>query len=339
MVDRLSCKAGPILLDPPSFATLEVERRDHAEGRPAPLRWLGFLDDLSHRLSGEPARRWSPRDLVSARGQLVAWLPSSAAVATAIGGGPLTYLCWGVPDYGGAKSLLFTTLLSRATHLLVNDVVTRDELKARTGRTASLVPYFVDTDFFAYRGPEERGDFLFCNGSNCRDPSVLAGLAERGHEVVWLCNDSDMSKTYGSRHPRLKLCSRISYEELRHHYQTCAAAIMPVNHAPLAAGQTTGIEALSCGAPLFISQCRSATIFGGLPTVTTLTTNDATSWSHLIAEKLQAPGDTLQKTHLSSLAMRQRMSYVAVSEAWVPFLSGDGSGKAPSRSPPARRRA
>jgi hypothetical protein len=256
---------------------------------------------------------------------LVAWLPSSAAIATAIRGGPLSYLCWGVPDYAGVKSLLFTTLLSRATHLLVNDEVTRDEIEARTGRTASLAPYFVDTEFFDYRSPDERGDFLFCNGSNGRDPSVLAGLAERGHEVLWLCNDPDLHKAYSSRHPRLKLCSRISYEELRRHYQTCAAAIMPVKHDPHAAGQTTGIEALSCGAPLFISQCRAASIFAGLPTVATLPTNDAVSWARLIAEKLQAPGDAARMTRLSSLAIRQRMSYAAVFEAWSPFLRGDGS--------------
>ncbi|MGB5084688.1 MAG: hypothetical protein WBO09_08760 [Methylocystis silviterrae] len=332
MIRGPSCKAAPILLDWPSWGSLLAERRDRAEGRPVPLRWFGLLDDMSRALSGEPAQRWSPRDLISARGHLVAWLPSSAAVATAIRGGPLSYLCWGVPDYAGAKSLLLTTLLSRATHLLVNEEVTRDEIKARTGRTASLAPYFVDTEFFAYRGPAERSDFLFCNGSNGRDPEVLAGLAERGHEVVWLCNDPVLREAFASRNPRLKLCSAISYEELRRYYQTCAAAIMPVASDTHAAGQTTGLEALSCGAPLFISQCRAASIFSSLPAVVTLPTNDAATWARLIAERLQAPGAAAQKTQLSSFAIHQRMSYAVVPEAWVPFLGGHGSAKAPSRS-------
>ena len=325
MVDRPSGKAAPILLDPVSFAALEAERRDRAEGRPVPLRWVGLLDDLSRSLSGEPVQCWSARDLVSARGQLVAWLPSSAAVATAIRGGPLSYLCWGVPDYGAVKNLLFTTLLSRATHLLVNEDVTRDEIKVRTGRTALHAPYFVDTVFFDYRGPEGRGDFLFCNGSNGRDPGVLVGLVEIGHEVVWLCNDPDLHKAYSSRHPRLKLLSRISYEELLRLYQTCTAAIMPVASDPHAAGQTTGLEALSCGAPLLISQCRAASIFAGLLTIAPLPTNDAASWSRLIAEELQASGYAAEKTERSARAVRQRLSYAAVSEAWSPFLRVDGS--------------
>jgi glycosyltransferase involved in cell wall biosynthesis len=315
VVGRPSCKAAPILLDRWGWETLLAERWDRAEGRPVPLRWFGLLDDLSRGLSGETAQRWSPRDLVSARGQLVAWLPSSAAIATAIRGGPLSYLCWGVPDYVGAKTFLFMTLLSRATHLLVNDEVTRDEIKVQTGRTAALVPYFVDTEFFAYRGLEERGDFIFCNGSNGRDPSMLAGLAERGHDVAWLCNDPVLREAFRSRHPRLKLCSRLSYEELRRLYQTCAAVITPVGSDTHAAGQTTGLEALSCGAPLLISQCRAATIFAGLPSAYIVSSDDSEQWSTKVASLARRNGALSDETYKSAELIRQRHSGVALSEA------------------------
>jgi hypothetical protein len=335
MRSRRECRYAPILLDAPTFAILEAERRDRSEGRSAPLRWLGFIDELSRALSGMPACRWSPQDLVVARGQLVACLPSAAALATAMRGGPLTYLCWGLPNYGDAKNLIFTMLLSRATHLVVNEEVTRGEILARIGRAAALAPYFVDADYFSYRSIGERDDFLFCNGSNGRDPNVLIGLVEIGHKLVWLCNDAKLRDAYGSRHPRLKVCSSVSFDELRRLYQTCAAAIIPVKDDHHAAGQTTGIEAIACGAPLYISQCRAASIFAGLPTVTTLSTNDVAAWSHAITESLRASHIAAQSlTQLSSSIIRQRMSISVVTDAWSRHLCSGGSPTTPKSAMP-----
>lgn len=316
-----SFDAPPILLDRGSWEALLGERQDRIEGRLAPLRWFGLLDKLSLTRSGQPARRWSPYDLALMRGQLVVCQPSSAAIATAIMGRPLTYLCWGVPDYSGAKSFLFTTLLTRATHLLVNEEATRCEIQKLMGRTASLAPFFVDTDFFTYSGPEDRGDFIFCSGSNNRDPELLAGLAEIGHEVVWLCNDLALHKAFVSRHPRLRLCTRITYDELRRLYQTCAVAITPVVSDTHAAGQTTALEALSCGSPLLISQCRAASIFAGLPSVENVGTSDPRQWAIQIEQLTHGNRIAADATRTSAEMICDRHSAAAVSEVLSSLIS------------------
>lgn len=305
-----------LLLDCHAWPKIVAERDDRAAGRAVPLRWFGFLDDLSTSLSGQPAALWTWADALNPRGHLVAWHPSRMAMAAAFAGKPMTYLCWGLPDYTGPKAQVFDMLLRRARHVVVNEEVTQCQIRDRIGRTAPIVPYFVDTAFFAFAGPERRQPFLFCNGANDRDPEMLVALAALGHQIVWLCNDPALIAAYAKRHPKLRIVTRPSYEELRTLYQTCAAAIMPVTRDAHAAGQTTGLEAISCGAPLVISTGRTATIFRGLPSVFPVDGFDPGEWSRTISKAISRAADGQP----SSLSIRRSHSFRSVRDALTPTL-------------------
>ena len=108
-------------------------------------------------------------------------------------------------------------------------------------------------------------------------------LAHSGRSVIWLVNNRDLIGRYGDAHPNLRLLFHVTNEELRRLYQTCRAAIMPALRDFHAAGQTTGLEAISCGAPVVMSQGRAATIFAGVPGVRVVADNTPGSWLAAIA--------------------------------------------------------
>lgn len=320
MATEWTIRAWQILFDRAGWNALLVERKEQTGEQSAPRRWLGILGDIFSQMTGTPVRVWSPEDAFRGRGCLVTWWPSREAIATAIAGGHLIYICWGMPRYHGVRRSVYRALLARADELIVNDEITRHAIETKIGRTASVVPNFVDTDFFAYKGREGRGNFLFCNGSNERDPNVLAGLAALGHKVIWLCNNGALRKAFENRFPRLMVCSDITNEHLRHFYQTCAAVVMPITRDVHAAGQTTGLEALSCGAPLLISECRAATIVKSLPTVTAIGANSPAEWSRRASEIIATSSSAYERTHAASLEVRRRWSASAVASAWSPIL-------------------
>jgi len=108
-------------------------------------------------------------------------------------------------------------------------------------------------------------------------------LAQSGRSVVWLVNNRDLISRYGDAHPNLRLLFHVTNEELRRLYQTCQAAIMPARRDFHAAGQTTGLEAISCGAPVVMSQGRAATIFAGVQGVRVVTGNTHEAWIEAVA--------------------------------------------------------
>jgi hypothetical protein len=308
-----------IVLDGASRSLLLAQRAAKRSGEPVPTRWHGLLDTLSLDAAGIGAAERDWRHVLIGRACLVAWQLSPEAIATAARGRGLVYLCWGVGDRPGWKGAVERMVLRRAEHVLVNDATTAGEVTRIAGRQAHLVPFFVDTDYFAFRPLEGRQRFLFCNGFNDRDPEVLVGLAERGFQVVWLVNDAAMSARYASRHPNLSLASGLSFAELRRLYQTCAAAVMPALRDAHAAGQTTGTEAVACGTPLAISAGRTAGIFAGLPSVRAVSTRDANVW-------VDEVGDLLKQANLARMAevsadiIRRRITKEHVIQALMPFL-------------------
>ena len=311
---------GPILLSPESWPSLVAEREDRAQGRDTPVRWPGLLDDLSKARFGAPARCWTAKDLVDRRGHLIAWVPSWAALASAFTRAPLTYICWGAPAYRGAKAWAFNMLLSGSTRLVVNEEVTQRQVIERIGRMAPIVPYFIDTDFFAFRPSAGRESFLFCNGTNDRDPEMLVALAELGHEIRWLCNDPTLIAAYSARHPGLRIVTRPTYPELRNLYQSCAAAILPVAQDVHAAGQTTGMEAIACGAPLLISDTRAARILAPYPSVAVVPGSDAGLWSARIKAQLEVISQAPAATAKAAEMLQAKVSQAAVRSAWLPFI-------------------
>jgi len=306
---------GPLLLDNHSWKQLLKERRHSSGGGSVPLRWHRLIDEISRELTGEPIEPWTLRHAFSRHAQLIAWLPSLSAVFMAFRKrGHLIYLCWGVPAYKGLKRMAFRLMLTRAAHLLVNEDVTRTQIKAAIGRSARIVPYFVDTDYFSYHPVGGRKGFLFCAGSNDRDPEVLLGLAEVGYEVVWLVNDPRLLATYSNRHSRLQVRSRVPYEILRKLYQTCAAVVSPLARDLHAAGQSTGLEALACGAPLLISPCRAATLFEAMPSVCVVESSEPAVWSRAVQDLSDRVAKEPRLTEIVALTVGKRFTYEAVKE-------------------------
>jgi glycosyltransferase involved in cell wall biosynthesis len=272
-----------LLFDRQSYASL-VQQQEHFReraGHSVPLKWHRFLDQWAQERTGEPIAPCSLARLAGG-GVLFAWLPSRDAVVAALLG-RLVYLYWGGAPSGGMRRAGLRFILRHARVVLVNDPVAGEEAEALAGCRAVQVPMFIDTDFFAYGPPENREQFLFCAGSNDRDPDMLVALAQSGRPVVWLVNNRELLDRYSGAHPNLRLLFHVTNEELVRLYQTCHAAIMPARRDFHAAGQTTGLEAISCGAPVVMSPGRAATIFAGVPGVRVVAENTREAWLAAIA--------------------------------------------------------
>ena len=301
------------MLDFLEYPILERQRREYAAGNDVPRRWHVLVDALSVRLSGSPARPFHFRDLVSRRASLFTWIPSREALLAALWGRGLTYLCWGGLGRTGVMGLGERTILRRAERLLVNDAVTQGEIEYLTGRRSVMIPYGVDTDFFTFSGREGRDDFVFCNSVNDRDPDVLLALAEAGHRVVWTVDDPTLRGPYAGRHPNLHLMPRKPFPELRRLYQTCRAFVMPLRRDAHAAGQTTILEALSCGAPVVASEGRTSGIFSGLPSVSIVHGKVVEDWLAAVSS-LAAGEDADERVRKSRRLIEQQWSFDRVLE-------------------------
>lgn len=263
-----------VLLADRDIALLQREKAARASGLPQPMNIRLLLDEISE--GGAQAM-----SLTKKTNNTIAFVYhfDRAIVAHAALRRPFTFLVWGLPHRGFFRDAIARFVLRRASLLLANDPDSAEETLQWSGRAPLMVPYFIDTDFFVVEndGPP-REDFLFCPSSNGRDPELLCALAERGARVVWLNNDAALTARYANRVPTLTIVTRPDFNELRTLYQTCRACILPVNDARHAAGQTTALEALACGAPVFITQSRTSAIFREEGLVTILPSNDAQKW-------------------------------------------------------------
>lgn len=321
-----------IMFDHNARARLAQQRSERAEGVEVPLRWHQLLDWLSRTHTGRGVTETSMTHVLSGRARLLAWQPSYNALLAAMGLGGLIYLCWGFPYRVGWRDRRLELILRRAQHLLVNDDATKAEIAGRIGREAQIVPFFVDTQFFAFRPLHGRDDFLFCNGINDRDPDLLLSLARRGHRIVWLVNDDSLFQKYEGSHANLSLRRNVTYAELRFLYQTCRATIMPTIRDAHCAGQTTGMEAISCGAPLLMSPGRTAGILAPLPSVVVVADNSSDSWDAAVrAMSVNVGQDTWQTALLASRDLLVPLiSTASVTAALTPIFHWQPVGIAPS---------
>ena len=271
-----------LLFDRQAYASL-VQQQEHFReraGYSVPLKWHRFLDQWAQERTGEQIAPCSLARLAGG-GVLFAWLPSRDAIIAAVLG-RLVDLYWGGAPSGGVRRAALRFILRHARVVLVNDPVAGEEAETLAGCRAVQIPMFIDTAFFAYGPPDNREQFLFCAGSNDRDPDMLVALAQSGRSVVWLVNNRDLLDRYSGAHPNLRLLFHVTNEELVRLYQTCHAAIMPARRDFHAAGQTTGLEAISCGAPVVMSPGRAAAIFAGVPGVRVVAENTPEAWLEAI---------------------------------------------------------
>ena len=245
----------------------ELERqRLAADSDDVPIQWHLFVDNLVKDLSGQRVEAFTFCKTLLGRQTLFAWHPSSPIVWSALRQN-LIYLSWGVPWESGLKQALLKMALSRSANLLVNEAVTREELTTiLPQKDIFLMPFYIDPEWWSFSPHTNRESYLFCPGLNDRDPEVLIELARKGHLVIWLANKAS-EQEYNDKFENLRVVSGIPYLELRQYYQSCRAVILPLKEDRHAAGQTTSMEAMACGAPIYISSGRTSSIFAEQPSV------------------------------------------------------------------------
>ena len=242
------------------------EIRESEATRPGPRGWHDVLRGVAVALSGAPPARAGWRDLGGGTHLFVSWSPSSLTLAAALLGRPVFYLCWGLPTedsnslVGCAKLARLRVLLAHSRRVAVNDPVTAADVRELTGRTPAVIPYVVDTTYFQYSPPTRREDFLLAPGDNGRDETLLSTLAGKGFKIIRVTRDPHVLKRHARSPANLEVRHNVSSEELRRLYQKARAVLLPLRNVKHAAGQTSALEAIACGAPLIISQGRTAAI-------------------------------------------------------------------------------
>ena len=289
---------GSLILDPIEWRRTLRQRAALAAGADLPLRWNDLLDRLAggRILPADPFRIFAP-------GTHFSWHLHRSTIIAALLRRPLAYLCWGVDYHRGLRRMVARVVLRAARVVFVNDHRTAAEVRSLAGVEARQVPYFVDTEFFTFAPAESREDYLFCPGANDRDGEVLLALARLGHNVVWLNNLTTSANRYAGLDKRLKVISRPAFAELREHYQRCAAVVQPLIRDIHAAGQTTTLEALACGAPVVLGAGRSAELFACEGLVRSVAGSDAALWDEAIRA-------TLDEAQREPHALRRRAELV-----------------------------
>ena len=268
----------PLILDRIECQRTLTQRKALAEG--APLRWNDLLDRVTHgRILSASA------STMFAHGIHFGWHLRPSTILAALLRRPLAYMCWGVAYHRGVRRRIARMVLRAADVVFVNDARTAEEVRAVAGVEAQRLPYMVDTEFFAFSA-DAREDFLFCPGANDRDGDVLLGLARLGHKVVWLNNLPDLAARHAGLSPNLTIVAHPSFADLRSLYRRCAAVVQPLTRDIHAAGQTTTLEALACGAPVILGTGRTAGMFAQADLVDVVAGRDSNAWSAAVARAL-----------------------------------------------------
>jgi hypothetical protein len=269
---------------------IRIEDPDGA--RNYPRTWYDVLGTVAEEWTGVGPCRFAWRLLLDAQCAFLSWRPNLGILCASLLRRRTAYLCWGMPNPAASRLPLFmrTTrlraILRRVDLILVNDEVTRDEVRRLANREATVVPFVVDTDFFQFAPYDGREDFVLVPGDNDRDENLISELAGRGLRVVRIARMPGLPRLYertvstGSVTVRLF----VPYTELRLCYQRAAVVLLPLTSHNHAAGQTAFLEAVACGAPVVISASRTSTIIGRQKSVFVCPSRRVDDWLDKIAE-------------------------------------------------------
>jgi len=297
----------PIALTKQALDIAKSHRQAFAAGeRPISLQLL--LDEMADGGAIAVNSLRSPRNAVA-----LGWQFSPRILMWALAGRPIVYLVWGLPARGLVRDALMKLLLRSANLILVNDAASADEVRQFCERDATNVPYLVDTAYYNQASLKAREDFLFCPSSNDRDGEILLALAKSGFPVIWMNNDRDLITHYRDAHANLQIVTRPSFAELRRLYQTCRACILPLKADIHAAGQTTALEALACGAPVILSRGRTSSIFEADGLVQVVDGAEVDLWASALA---YLPSQTELDRRRNAIAMSHGPNAFAIAMLW-----------------------
>jgi hypothetical protein len=304
-----------------------------------PLSWFEIIQLAAKELGA--ALRVGKKSWGSlGRGVLLSWAPNGITLAGCAIGAPVVYLCWGGPADPlhtwryRLKIWRLRYILRRASLLLVNDLHTATDIFRWSGRRPTEIPYGVDCDFFSYNPPESRAGFLLVPGNNDRDEQCVLGLADGGEKIVRVTNDPGTRAFYEARaHPGVTVRFAVTFEELRDLYQTAGAVLMPVLTANHAAGQTSALEALACGAPLIVTAgSRLATIVGGFPAVSQTPSNAPADWARALeCLRHEEPAGLGRTTLATTQAIRRKHDVYVVRDELSRAIAHAGNWERGSR--------
>lgn len=167
------------------------------------------------------------------------------------------YLCWGVPKrrsrFRGLRLIKLKLILKGAKVLIVHDPLTRRWIRRFVGREAKILPHPVDTRFFRSAPDGERCQrHVVVPGNNDRDEKYVASLAL--HWPVVRVTSDPVTRAFYEKEPlppNSALEFQVPWTRLRSLYQSAVAVVLPTGGTTHAAGQTSMLEALACGTPVF----------------------------------------------------------------------------------------
>lgn len=230
--------------------------------------------------------------------------PSAVALLSCLINRHIIYLCWGLPRQSNSvisyylKTWKLRLILKSSNLVLVNDEKTFEKLKALGLKNVKILPYIVDTDFFKFSSNDHRQDFFLIPGDNDRDELFISSLASflssaslprklLPSKIVRVTRAQNVVDFY-SRNPNsaVEVQYNISFAHLLHLYQTACGVLLPLKTQDHAAGQTSILEALACGAFVLISQGKTSSIVNRYDSVTEVPENELTLWHEAIGKMI-----------------------------------------------------
>ncbi len=252
-----------------------------------PLGWYEVLTDAIIQSRGHPSLfSWK---LILKKNVVYIWsLPNFMAVLTGLLKNDNIFVCWGLPK--NSSSMVFKRLklwklrkiIKYSTVILTNDEITFADLISLGCKNPIFFPYVVDSDFFQFSPYQGRDKFLLMPGDNDRDEWLINQIALlTPYKVIRVTRDPQVLQFYHKsqdHNSKVEVHFNVSFCELRDLYQRTCAVVIPITTNNHAAGQTTLLEAIACGAPVLISFGRASSIAKEFETVMEVRSNKLESW-------------------------------------------------------------
>jgi len=204
------------------------------------------------------------------------------------------FLCWGTPAFNSRyvvrlfKDMRFRLFLEAAVCVVVNDMQTKIEVEKHRADNVYLVPNFVDTNYFSHHGYNRKANYILAPGDIDRDEELIFAIAEVSNlPVVRVTRDAKVKKLYeGRRSGKIRLEYQCSYHELRDLISNSKLIILPISTQNHAAGQTSLLEALSCGAAVVLTRGATSTVAEQYHTVKVVEGNDVATWCRSVSDSV-----------------------------------------------------
>jgi glycosyltransferase involved in cell wall biosynthesis len=295
-----------------------------------PVSWDEMLRAVAQCMTGSPPQFFRWRSIFSGRYAFYSWRPTFGILLAALLGRRSVYLCWGFPKPERSRVMTFvkaarlSAILRCVDVVIVNDALTRAEIRRMVGRDALIMPTAVDTDFYRFAPAADREDFFLVPGDADRDEVLLAQLAARGVRIIRVARSARVAEAHRradcAATVEVRLC--VSYAELRSLYQRASAVLLPLTTESHAAGQTVLLEAVASGAPVIISGTRSSDILGQQKTIFVCASRRAEDWLAKIAELRELLRREPDCTRLAAESIRRTHCHAAFRDRLVAVLRG-----------------